>query len=160
MKYEHLIGRPFIHGSMDCYGLIRDFYKDNYDIELTNYARPDNWWDQGLNLYVDNYLAEGFEIFNGLPKDYLPGDAFLMALRSPVANHAGVLLDDGRILHHLYGSLSTADSFRPLYRDTMVAVLRHPMVAEIEQQKVTTVDLTEIMPDAIRARLTQRLPDA
>lgn len=41
MKYQRLLGRPFEHGSRDCYGLVRDFYLDVFDIELTNYAHPD-----------------------------------------------------------------------------------------------------------------------
>jgi cell wall-associated NlpC family hydrolase len=27
----------------DCYELGRDFFRDNFGIELTNYARPHDW---------------------------------------------------------------------------------------------------------------------
>ena len=48
LRYEHLIGIEYKHGSNDCYGLIRRFYKDNFDLNLRNYARPHDWWNTDL----------------------------------------------------------------------------------------------------------------
>ena len=73
------VGRPFVHGDTDCYGLIRDFYKDQFGIELTNYARTDNWWNEGQNLYVDNFKNEGFYLLDDM-EDSQFGDIFLIAL--------------------------------------------------------------------------------
>jgi cell wall-associated NlpC family hydrolase len=60
LRYEHLIGIEYKHGSNDCYGLIRRFYKDNFDLNLRNYARPHDWWNTDLSLYQLNYHKEGF----------------------------------------------------------------------------------------------------
>lgn len=49
------IGRKFVHGSTDCYSLVRDFYKNEFGIELTDYARAEFWWNKGQNLYMDNF---------------------------------------------------------------------------------------------------------
>jgi hypothetical protein len=41
IKFDHLICLPFVHGSKDCFGLNRAFFKDVYDI-VPNIARPDD----------------------------------------------------------------------------------------------------------------------
>lgn len=55
-----LLGRPFIHGIWDCYGLVRDWYKLERGIELPDFERNDNWWTRGENLYVRHYAQAGF----------------------------------------------------------------------------------------------------
>ena len=47
-----LLERPFIHGSWDCYGLIRDWYLQERGISLPDFPREDNWWTRGVTLYV------------------------------------------------------------------------------------------------------------
>lgn len=42
-----LLNRPFIHGSWDCYGLVRDWYMQERGIELPDFPREDNWWTWG-----------------------------------------------------------------------------------------------------------------
>lgn len=45
---------------MDCYTLFRDFYRLS-GCELPNFEHPDYWWEDGLNLYLDNMEKCGFE---------------------------------------------------------------------------------------------------
>ncbi len=40
VKYDHLLHKQFKYGKQDCFTLLRDFYRDNFDILLPNYARP------------------------------------------------------------------------------------------------------------------------
>lgn len=40
-----LVGRPFFHGVLDCYSLIRDWYQQVKGIELKQFHRTDNWWN-------------------------------------------------------------------------------------------------------------------
>lgn len=159
IKYDHLIGRPFKLGSTDCYGLARDFYRDNFGIELRNFARPTNFWDHGLNLYMDNIYSEGFRPLNCHPREYQTGDCFLMNIRSPIVNHVGILLPDGQMLHHLYGNLSTVTPYRDLFRNTTMAVVRHKDVDLTKTEVHSEVDLMELLPDGIRRRLAEALPD-
>lgn len=160
-KVEHLAGIPWGGlGKQDCYSTIQAFYRDNFNLQLRNYARPNDFWDHGLDLYIDNFRSEGFKIVNDHPKDWRPGDLILMAIRAPLANHAAILLEDGQILHHLYGCLSTIESYnRPLFRDTTVAVIRHPAV-QAKAPPTTLLDLKEVMPDAVRSRIFDAVPDA
>ena len=54
------LGKDFLHGTNDCYSLISEFYQVAFNIELTNYARPDFWWNAGMDLYNDFYILEAY----------------------------------------------------------------------------------------------------
>ena len=111
MKYNHLLGREFIHGKQDCYTMVRDFYRDNFGMSLRNYARPNLWWQQpNITLYSSLYSKEGFRAINVHPTDWRPADLLLMSIKSSSPNHIGIIVDDGSFIHHLYGRLSSKES--------------------------------------------------
>jgi cell wall-associated NlpC family hydrolase len=152
LKYDHLLGISFVHGSDDCYGLIRRFYKDNFDLNLTNYARPDNWWNLSQDLYMENFYAEGFRPIDCHPRDWRPGDAFLMAIGARVACHAAINLGDGNILHHFIGRMSEKIPYAGAWRNKTVAVLRHKDI-RIEDVAPKQVDLMDLLPPHKRRQL-------
>lgn len=119
-----LVGRQFVHGSNDCFGLIRDYYIRELGIELPNIPREDNWWNHGGNLYMDNYESAGFEKASGEPEKH---DMLLLQLghKVQVPNHAAIYLGDGKILHHLFGRLSTIEVWDGYWAFNTVAVMRH-----------------------------------
>lgn len=117
-----LVGRPFVHGVLDCYALVRDFYA-RHGIWLADYAREDDWWLKGQNLYLDYFAAEGFVVVDAA--DLRPLDAVLMQVASPVPNHAGVIDEDGHLLHHVHGRLSSRDVYGGYWRKVTTHVLRH-----------------------------------
>ena len=95
-----LLNRPFVWGVFDCYSLIRDFYLLNHGVELPNVPREDQWWNKGQDLYQDYLKPSGFREIS--MREAKPGDGFLMKfLSSTRLNHAGLLLKDSLILHHL-----------------------------------------------------------
>lgn len=156
IQFEHLEGIPFVHGTTDCYDLIRRFYADNFKIELPNFARPDGWWNQGMNLYGDLYHEAGFRVLDCHPSEYQTGDVVLMAVLATVANHGGVLLPDGRLLHHLHGRLSLAEAYSTQWRARTLYVLRHKDIPENLAQQ-TEVDIRDVLPPLLRKRLDARL---
>ena len=90
--------RGFRHGVTDCYALIRDWYKGR-NILLPEHPRDWEWWKRGERLYEDLLEPTGFrEVVTKTPK---AGDVFLCRIMSKTANHAGVFLDNGLVLHHL-----------------------------------------------------------
>lgn len=150
-NYDGLLNRKFVHGKTDCYSLARDFYKQNFDLELTDYARPDLWWNNGMNLYMDHFYEEGFRTVDVPPRDWKPADALLIAVRSNVANHVAIVVEDGKILHHLWGRLSCIEPIRPYIRNSLLAVVRHKDIdIKIPQQEV---DLMSLVPEHIRKRM-------
>lgn len=146
--YEHLVDRPFAWGSSDCLSLFRDFYETNFNIKITNYARPSNWSSDSLDLMRLCYEREGFDMITEWKlKDLRPGDVLCMAIGEQNANHFAIYLGDGELVHHLYGRTSTKETFRGFHRNSTSFILRHPDVP----------DLRPVYPDVdIRSLLDAR----
>lgn len=132
-----LLGRPFFHGSLDCYTLVKDWYLREVGIALIDGERENDWWKKGQDLYMDRYESAGFKkIPDGGSVQY--GDLILMSVHAPVANHAGIYLGDrvlsegaplhpvpNSMIHHLYGRLSERVVYGGYWADVTRAVVRH-----------------------------------
>lgn len=114
-----LLGREFLHGVRDCYEVIHDTFLAGKDalrdlyittewpfdpIELGNMPRANAWWEGDANIYQTEPFKRGWTEVNFA--DIRPGDCFLTSIRSEKLNHAGVLVSNDLILHHLPGRLS------------------------------------------------------
>lgn len=119
-----LVGRTFCFGVVDCYTLVRDYYREVHGIELADYPRRDNFEDRGEELYLDNFRREGF--YEIEEKDLKPGDAILMKFLSKgIVNHAAIYVEDGVILHHARNTLSGREVYGGIYRKCASHFLRH-----------------------------------
>ncbi|MDR5756508.1 Mov34/MPN/PAD-1 family protein [Caballeronia sp. LZ035] len=121
-----LIGLRFAHGTNDCYGLVRRYYRAAIGLNLPDFSRSGIWWDDGQSsLYMENYKAAGF-VSIGCDASLHEGDVLLMAVasRRGIPNHAAVYLGDDTILHHLWNQLSRREGL-PRYRAHVTHVLRH-----------------------------------
>lgn len=153
LKYDHLLGLEYIQGVQDCYTMPQRMFKDNLGIELTNYARPDDWWiDDNLDLYNNNFRSEGFnliEISNLSQLRIL--DCFLIAIpdsRRPertVANHCAIYVGNGMIVHHRVGKLSQKVPYRGMWLNFTTAVVRHKDVPNLLETNIIQRDLTEFL---------------
>ncbi len=121
-----LVGRQFSHGVLDCYTLIRDYYRRTLAIELPDFERQDDWWNKGDDLYMQHFADAGFAPIRGVIK---PHDVVIMQVRSPVPNHAGVYIGEGLILHHMHGRLSTRDLYDGYFQEVTRIVVRHGSLA-------------------------------
>lgn len=155
ITYDNLLGLTFEHGSQDCFSLARDFYKQNFDIDIPNYARPNQWWDNGFDLYMDKFHKNGFRVIDVHPTEWQVGDVFLMSILSPVSNHVAILVENGQILHHFTGRLSRVEPYKGIWRNSTTAVLRHKDV-EIEND-VETVNLVDTLPPNIKRKIDEQL---
>lgn len=150
IKTDGLLGLEFDMEHQNCWQLMCAAYALNYDIELTDYACPTNWWSHGLNLYADLAEQEGFKVFNGPAREWQPGDLIVMAIGAKIGNHIGMLMPGNKMLHHIVSRRSEVISYGGTYRDNTVAVYRHPGVSKFERP---VVDLKEILPLHVRRRL-------
>lgn len=117
------VGREFVFGVVDCYSLLRDWYKRELGLALADFPRRDRFWERGENLYVDGYKSQGFR---EVPFDELQyGDGILMQLGAELPNHGAVYLGDQQILHHIQGRLSSRDVYGGYYVKSTAMVLRH-----------------------------------
>ncbi|MDN5450627.1 MAG: C40 family peptidase [Enterobacterales bacterium] len=118
-----LVGRAFVLGHTDCWGLVMSYFRQTHGIVLNDYRVDYPWWESGSeNLYLDNWYECGFREFSGPPQS---GDMVIMQVSAPVANHAGILLDDGMLLHHMYGMLSQRVPYGGYWKDRTVKIVRH-----------------------------------
>jgi proteasome lid subunit RPN8/RPN11 len=122
-----LIGRQFSHGALDCYSLVRDWYRLERGIELPDFERVDGWWEDGKSsLYLDNYRKATFQDV-GQNAELQIGDVLLMQIRSKngVPNHAGVYIGDGIFIHHMHGQLSGRAVWGGMWAHCLRTVLRY-----------------------------------
>lgn len=119
LPYE---GRQFLHGSVDCYTLVQDYYLHELGIALPEVEREDRWWERGVSLYVANLETAGF-VRVDTPEKH---DGVLMCIGAEVPNHAGIYLGNDMLLHHMYGKLSRKTTFGGTYwYDHLYGYYRH-----------------------------------
>lgn len=130
LPYE---GRQYVFGVYDCYSIIRDFFKQEFNIYLRDYARADNFWDgaNAVDLYLAHIESEGFvRIDDNAPMKR--GDVVLIRARSKVVNHCVIYLGGDQCLHHMSNTISKQESInRFIDRDRALfhSIWRHPDVA-------------------------------
>lgn len=146
----------YTDGDQDCYGLFRKYYRTQYGMSLSNYARPLNFWAYELDLISENVAREGFVPVD-VPLDKLElGDGIVMALsNSPVANHLGVYVGNGEFLHHLYNQPSRVENYGPNWKRRTLTIIRHPEVTLKNSQKpIQSINILDLLPPHVRHKLT------
>jgi proteasome lid subunit RPN8/RPN11 len=118
--------RPWIYGIYDCYGLVRDYYRREFDVVLDDYERGDEfeWTSPEWRMFEKNFRAQGFEEVSDAPRR---GDVFLMQLQANYPNHVGILHEPERnvFYQHLLNRLSEASIYGGYWQKCTVRILRH-----------------------------------
>jgi proteasome lid subunit RPN8/RPN11 len=120
-----LIGRPYLYGIYDCYTIVRDYFRQEMGIVLSDYSHaPENWWKHGGNWFAENFESEGFV---ALPAGTPPRkhDLFFLQINAPKPNHAGIYLGDDIMLHHCNERLSRRDIYGGMWAKHTVIHTRH-----------------------------------
>lgn len=149
LKYENLLGKPWKMNDTDCFTLAIDFFKQNFDIDIPNFARPADWDADKLDLIRMLYPKAGFEIMPDWD-DLRPGDVFATSFASSNPNHFVIYVGDNKVIQHRFGMNSMEETYRPAYKAVTNFVLRHKDVP----------DLRPVYPDVniedlIRARFNR-----
>jgi len=121
-----LVGRTWSWGVTDCWSLARDWWKQEWDLDLPDWERPTTP-DQFLaDPLFDRYWREaGFRELRE-DEELQRGDALLMAINCRGLNHVAIYLDeDQQILHHLQSRLSSRDLYGGWFYDVSGRRLRH-----------------------------------
>ncbi len=101
-----IISRQFRHGVHDCFSLVRDWYGAK-GVLIPDFPRDDQWWYDDQDVLTENIETVGF--YEIKFEEAREGDGLLFVVGSKVANHCGIYMGDGLILHHLYGKASKID---------------------------------------------------
>jgi len=105
-----LLGRQWVWGVTDCWTLVRDWYKEEKNIELRDWDRPIT-----LEKFNDKPLFEicavetGFRELNNNEKCE-NGDVLLMSILHPTLNHVALFFE-GDVIHHLTDRLSCREPY-------------------------------------------------
>lgn len=150
LKYEHLLGLEFDQTKRNCWHCTRDFFQTNFKMKFLNYAAPTDWWKHGLNLYNDFYYDNGFRPLDVHPSEWRDGDVVLMAIRSKVGNHSGVLVN-GKLLHHFWGQRSSLDQYAGMWRTSTLNVFRHKDIDTTQAEN--EVSIMDLIPEHRREKI-------
>jgi len=105
-----LRGRQWVWGLQDCYSLVRDWYKQEKNIELKDWQRPTTPEEFLLNpMFEQCAWRTGFRELRSDEK-LINGDLLFMSIGSPGLNHVAIFLD-GDVLHHLADRLSCKEPY-------------------------------------------------
>ena len=119
-----LIGREWVWAVSDCWTLARDWYANEWDLELRDWPRPSSMVEfNSAPTFDECWQATGF--FEIQLEHLQRGDLLLMALENNRLNHCGVYLGDQLLLHHIRGRLSSRDVFGGYYLKGVGRTLRH-----------------------------------
>jgi proteasome lid subunit RPN8/RPN11 len=117
------VGRVFSYGVLDCHTLMYDYYLREFGIKLIRPESKNHWWDNGQDLYLENFEAGGFcEVKDGKLQK---GDVIFMQLRAKKTNHVAVYIGDGLMLHHVSGRLSSRDVYDGYWQEITRRIGRH-----------------------------------
>lgn len=148
--YKHLLGRRYVNGKQDCYGLAQAYFKDTHNIDLVNFARPTRFWEvEGYDLIHDLLPPETWKSVGLNTKNLQVGDGLIFALHSKYANHLGVYVGNGLFIHHQYGRLSKEENLSGAWTSRLLLVVRHKEL-KINPPKV---DLITLLPNHVKRTL-------
>lgn len=151
-KYKSLLGRPYIDGRFDCYGLARDYCKLVWDIELSNFARPERWWDHKEFDLINEFLSQdGWQQRGTNLRALQIGDGLVFAVGGGKANHVGIYVGNGQFIHHFYKHFSKEEALLDKWTSRLLVVVRHPGIKVTPQKK----DVMELLPEHVKRRLAE-----
>ncbi len=109
-----IVGREWVWGVTDCWSLVRDWYKEEKNIELRDWQRPTTPEEFIKNPMFERCAeATGFRELE--PNEKLEnGDLLFMSIMDVGLNHVAIFID-GDVLHHLSSRLSCKEPYSPWY---------------------------------------------
>lgn len=105
-----LLQRPFIHGTFDCWGLCRDYWRGKGH-QIIDFPRDNLWWEKDPSMLENNCQLAGFDFVD--ESQIQIGDVVFMKVLADVTNHCAIYIGDGLMIHHLYNRLSREE---PIHR--------------------------------------------
>jgi len=106
-KPEPLIGRSFIWGFQDCFGLFRDSLILNKGKSLPDYDRDENFREFNFNIIESELPKQGF-VEVGI-NELEEGDLLTFKSKGILPKHLAVYMGEGKMMHHPIGKLSIVE---------------------------------------------------
>ena len=104
-----IIGREYVWGMADCWTLVRDWYKEEKNIELRDWERPTEEEFLKDPMFERCAWRTGFRQLRSNEKLEV-GDLLFMSIMGKGLNHVAVFLGN-EVLHHLADRLSCREPY-------------------------------------------------
>lgn len=118
------VGKNFNIGFSDCYSLLRDYYFNEFGINLNDYPRSQFWKSKTPDLMLSNFEKEGF--FQIKEENIQKNDVILIGdPKTDVPCHILVYMGKNEILHHPMNGKSLIEVYSDKYRKVSKIFLRH-----------------------------------
>ncbi len=118
LTYGKYLNKEFLINKQDCFALIQQFYKNEYNILIGNYERDDNWFKKNPYIIKENFGREGFIEVD--KEDMILGDIVVFK-----SGHFGIYLKKEQFLHHERNKLSTIEQLTDSWKSLISNVYRH-----------------------------------
>lgn len=154
-EYKHLLGRRYLAGQDDCYGLAMNYYRDVYGFQLTDFARPDGWWNEpDFDLISDMIHVDKWGLKSLNPRSLKTGDGLVFSLlQAGRANHVGVYVGNGLFIHHVFGRISVEEALLPKWTSRLLMVLEHEEVIQMRDQMRPKTDFLSLLPENVKRQV-------
>lgn len=125
------INKAFQIGKVDCFSLVREYYKEEFDIEIPDYPRTEAQLEEYSNMFSKRFNEGNFSIIidGQITKDNFSklkeNDILIFRDKNEKESHMAIYLGGNTILHHRRNKLSCMEPFHQIYKDKTVFTVRH-----------------------------------
>lgn len=123
LELNKYVGKEFCIGKSDCFSLIREYYKNELNIEIFDYPRKDGWYQENPKIIRQQYQTQGFIAID--IADIKKNDVIMFAFTSAEPMHFALYLGGNQILHHERNLLSNIEFLSESYKKKIIMVVRH-----------------------------------
>lgn len=120
--HNKYIGRQFKLGTNDCFGLVKNYYLNELNIQINNFPRNEDWYKLNPEIINQNFKSQGFDKVESMQKnDIIVFD--LLQNGNPC--HFGISLGNDTFLQHARNKLSTIDLLTSVWKKKIGYILRY-----------------------------------
>lgn len=115
-EVQPFLNRDYIPSVYDCYTLLNDYYRVNYNIDFGLHPRPPYWedWDSAYLYKSILTYEQGFDEISSkiLDKQEIlqKGDIIIFRIGATYPTHFGVAISEEKFIHHLFLRKSCEDT--------------------------------------------------
>lgn len=92
------VGRAFEIGVCDCFSIVKEYYKNELNIEFPEFQRKDGWYQKSPNIIIENIPSR----LKRIDKDKIEKNDILLfdMLQNNKPCHMGIYMGNDLVLHH------------------------------------------------------------
>lgn len=119
-----LEGQEFCWGSADCYSLIRNYFRQNFQIYMNDYDRDETFESTPENIIMQNFAKENFHMANTTSILH-KHDVLVFRSSRAYPQHFAIFMGNSKMLHHPLNALSRMESFNSTWQKRLECVFRY-----------------------------------